>query len=113
MKKTILLLFFGMTTVNVNAQKTKLLLAEKVRYEEKKVIDNIKTDQELKEEMTTFFGFGIRLSIKGVEEPVQVNDGKKRKSALRIQLGFQMPKYINTRPPEKFFKTGWDLGILR
>lgn len=113
MKKAILLLLLGIFSSNVYAQKTKLLLAEKVKYEAINAKENEKNDQELKEEMTSFFGFGLRLSLKGVEETVKEENNQKKKSALRLQVGFQMPKYIKTQPPQKFFKVGWDLGILR
>ena len=113
MKKIKLLVLFGVLSGNVYAQKTKLLLAEKVNFDETKSMENQKNDRELKEEMTTFLGFGLRLSIKGVEETLKENDSSKKKSALRLQFGFQMPKYIKTDPPQKLFKIGWDLGILR
>lgn len=113
MKKAFLLLLIGMFSSKIYAQKTKLLLAEKVKYEAVNAKENEKNDQELKEEMTTFLGFGLRLSLKGVEETVKEENSQKKKSALRLQVGFQMPKYIKTQPPQKFFKVGWDLGILR
>lgn len=59
------------------------------------ITKNQKNDRELKEEMITFLGFGLRLSIKGVEETLKENDSSKKKSALRLQFGFQMLKYIN------------------
>ncbi len=113
MKKPFLLLLLALFSMDIYAQKTKLLLAEKVKYEAANAKENEKNDQELKEEMTTFFGFGLRLSIKGVEETVKKESEQKKKSALRLQVGFQMPKYIKTQPPQKLFKVGWDLGILR
>lgn len=113
MKKPFLLLLLALFSMDSYAQKTKLLLAEKVKYEAVNAKENEKNDQELKEEMTTFFGFGLRLSLKGIEETLKEESNQKKKSVLRLQVGFQMPKYIKTQPPQKLFKVGWDLGILR
>jgi hypothetical protein len=113
MKKVTLLVLLSIFCSNAHAQKTKLLLAEKVKFEELQAKDSQKIDRELKDEMTTFFGFGIRLSLKGVEETIKDENNQKKKSALRLQVGFQMPKYIKTNPPQKLFKIGWDLGILK
>jgi hypothetical protein len=113
MKKPFLLLLLALFSMDIYAKKTKLLLAEKVKYEAVGAKENQKNDQELKEDMTTFLGFGLRLSLKGVEETVKEESNQKKKSALRLQVGFQMPKYIKTQPPQKFFKVGWDLGILQ
>lgn len=106
-------MLFGIFYSNTYAQKTKLLLAEKVKYDATNAKENEKIDQEIKDEMTTFLGFGMRLSVKGVEETVKESNGQKTKSALRLQIGFQMPKYIKTNPPQKLIKLGWDLGILK
>jgi len=58
MKKALLLLLLAISCTDIYAQKTKLLLAEKVKYEAINAKENEKNDQELKEEMTTFLGFG-------------------------------------------------------
>lgn len=47
MKKAILLLLLRIFSSNVYAQKTKLLLAEKVKYESVNAKENEKNDQEL------------------------------------------------------------------
>jgi hypothetical protein len=111
MKKAIILLLFS--CFPATAQKTKLLIAEKVRFEETNVKENDKIDEEIKDKMTTFLGFGFDLSVKGVEEKVQEENKTKQKSAVRFQVGFQMPKFIKTKPPQKVFKLGWDVGILK
>jgi hypothetical protein len=111
MKKAIILLLFS--CFSATAQKTKLLIAEKVHFDEVNVNKNNKVDEEIKDNMTTFLGFGFDLSVKGVEEKVQEENKTKQKSAVRFQVGFQMPKFIKTKPPQKVFKLGWDVGILK
>lgn len=111
MKKTIILLLFS--CFSANAQKTKLLIAEKVRFDETNIKENAKIDEEIKDNMGTFLGFGFNLSVKGVDEKIKEENKTKQKSAVRFQVGFQMPKFIKTKPPQKVFKLGWDVGILK
>jgi hypothetical protein len=111
MKKAIFLLLFS--CFSATAQKAKLLIAEKVRFNETNAKEVSKIDEEIKDKMTTFLGFGFDLSVKGVEEKVQEENKTKQKSAVRFQVGFQMPKFIKTKPPQKVFKLGWDVGILK
>jgi len=115
MKKFTLLILMGILSSHAYAQKKKFIVAEKIKFEEKSVQENKQNDEELKEDMDTFLGFGFRLSITNVEEPLKEkeNTTQKKKVGLRFQLGFQMPKYIKTQPPQKLFKTGWDLGIVK
>ena len=87
--------------------KNKATFSRKVKYEAVNAKENEKNDQELKEEMTSFSGFGLRLSLKDDEETVKEENNQKKKSALQLQVGFQMPNYIKTQPPQKFFKVGW------
>lgn len=110
MKTAIILFLFA--CFSANAQKTKLLIAEKVRFDGINIKENAKIDEEIKDNMATFLGFGFNLSVKGIDENVQKENKTKQKSAVRFQVGFQMPKFIKTNPPQKVFKAGWDLGIM-
>ncbi|GAB3502947.1 hypothetical protein GCM10027442_03340 [Emticicia fontis] len=95
-------------------QKKKFFVAEKVNYDAKNAKENKENDDELKDEMTNFLGFGFRLSITNVEEKINnATDKDKKKVGLRFQVGFQMPKFIKTKPPQKLFKAGMDVGIVK
>ncbi|RFS14393.1 hypothetical protein [Emticicia sp. C21] len=101
-------------TLSAQEQKKKFLVAEKINYDAKSVKENKETDDELKDEMTNFLGFGFRLSITNVEENAHdPTDKDKKKMGLRFQVGFQMPKFIKTKPPQKLFKAGMDVGIRK
>lgn len=116
MKKLILLFILFAGTLSAHGQKKKFLVAEKIKYEEKSEKENKENDEELKDEMTTFLGFGFRLSIKDVEEPIKesgTGNQEKKKVGLRFQIGFQMPSFIKTKPPQKLFKAGMDVGIVK
>lgn len=108
-----LLLLLG-CGASAQAQRVKLLIAKKVDFEgmPEKVRKNI--DRELKEEMDTFLGFGYRVSVDNFEETVKtVADKDKKKKAVRFQVGFQLPRFIKTDPPDKVFKVGWDFGFVK
>ncbi len=116
MKKLILLFILFAGTLSAHGQKKKFVVAEKIKYEEKSEKENKENDEELKDEMTTFLGFGFRLSIKDVEEPIKesgTGNQQKKKVGLRFQIGFQMPGFIKTKPPQKLFKAGMDVGIVK
>jgi len=115
MKKLILLFFLvAAGSLSAYGQKKKFFVAEKINYDEKTEKEKKETESELKDEMTTFLGFGLRLSITNVEEKLKdpANQDKK-KMGLRFQVGFQMPKFIKTDPPQKLFKAGMDVGIVK
>jgi hypothetical protein len=116
MKKLALLITLMLIggTLSAQAQKKKFFVAEKINYETKSAKENKENDEELKDEMTNFLGFGFRLSITNVEEKVNDSANKdKKKVGLRLQIGFQMPKFIRTNPPQKLFKAGMDVGIVK
>lgn len=106
------MLFIGSFTAH--GQKKKFFVAEKIKYEQKTEKENKENDEELKDEMTSFMGFGFRLSITDVEEQIKDPNSKdKKKVGLRFQVGFQMPRFIKTKPPQKLFKAGMDVGIVK
>ncbi|MBA4849616.1 hypothetical protein [Emticicia sp. BO119] len=116
MKKLALLIILLLVggTLSAQEKKKKFFVAEKVNYEAKSVKENQENDDELKDEMTNFLGFGFRLSITNMEEKVNDPANKdKKKMGLRFQIGFQMPKFIKTNPPQKLFKAGMDVGIVK
>lgn len=114
MKKLTILLILFIGSLSAHGQKKKFVVAEKIKYEEKSEKENKENDEELKDEMTTFLGFGFRLSITEVEEPIkEANNQDKKKVGLRFQVGFQMPRFIKTKPPQKLFKAGMDVGIVK
>ncbi|WP_337044312.1 hypothetical protein [Emticicia sp. 17c] len=115
MKKLTLLIILFVGSFSVyGQQKKKFFVAEKIDYDHKSVKENKQTEEELKNEMTSFLGFGFRLSITNVEEEVKESAKEdKKKFALRFQVGFQMPKFIKTKPPQKVFKAGMDVGIVK
>lgn len=86
MKTAIILFLFA--CFSANAQKTKLLIAEKVRFDETNIKENAKIDEEIKDNMGTFLGFGFNFSVKGVDEKVKEDSKTKQKSAVRFQVGF-------------------------
>jgi hypothetical protein len=45
------------------------------------------------------------------EENSKDNKRKKKNSGYNLQVGFQLPKFIKTNPPNKIFKIGWNLGL--
>jgi len=113
-KVFICLLFLLGCGASAQAQRTKLLIAKKVDFEGMPEKERKATDQELKEEMDTFLGFGYRLSVDNVEETVKTAAEKdKKKKAVRLQIGFQFPRFIKTDPPDKVFKVGWDFGFVK
>ncbi|RYU97074.1 hypothetical protein [Emticicia agri] len=114
MKKIVLLITLLLMGGALSAQekKKKLFVAEKVNYDAKTAKENKETEDELKDEMTNFLGFGFRLSITNMEEKLEDRKDKK-KVGLRFQIGFQMPRFIKTDPPQKLFKAGMDVGIVK
>lgn len=101
-------------TIHAQEQKKKFLVAEKINYDNRSAKENKENDDELKDEMTNFLGFGFRLSIRNVEEKANSSaKDEKKKVGLRFQVGFQMPKFIKTNPPQKLFKAGMDVGIVK
>lgn len=113
-KAFICLLFLLGWGASAQAQRVRLLIAKKVDFEgmPEKVRKN--TDQELKEEMDTFLGFGYKVSVDNLEETVQTAaDKARKKKAVRFQVGFQLPRFIKTDPPDKVFKVGWDFGFVK
>jgi hypothetical protein len=113
-KAFICLLFLLGCGAAVQAQRVRLLIAKKVDFEgmPEKVRKNI--DRELKEEMDTFLGFGLRMGVDNLEETVKTAEDKdKKKKAVRFQVGLQLPRFIKTDPPDKVFKVGWDFGFVK
>jgi len=116
MKKLTLLIMLMLLGGALSAQekKKKFFVAEKIDYDAKSEKEIKQTDAELKDEMTTFLGFGLRFSITNVDESLTPGDKEdKKKTGLRFQVGFQMPKFIKTKPPQKIFKAGMDVGVVR
>lgn len=114
MKKAFLILFLLIASgVGVQAQKAKILLAKKVNFDGMSVNDEQKIDRKMKEEMDTFLGFGLKIGVDNVEETVKTDNQQKKKSAMRFQVGLQLPKFIKTDPPNKVFKVGWDFGVVK
>ncbi|GHB72143.1 hypothetical protein [Persicitalea jodogahamensis] len=108
-----LLLLLGCGT-SAQAQKVRLLIAKKVDFEEMPEKERKNIDQEMKEKMDTFLGFGLRLSVDNVEETVKTAaDKEKKKKAVRFQIGFQLHRFIKTDPPDKVFKIGWEFGAVK
>ncbi|WP_259015838.1 hypothetical protein [Emticicia fluvialis] len=115
MKKLFLLIFLVVAgSLGAHGQKKKFIIAEKINYDEKTEKEKKETDKELKDDMTTFLGFGFRVSVTNVEEKLKdpANQDKK-KMGFRFQIGLQMPKFIKTDPPQKLFKAGMDVGIVK
>ncbi|MPR36298.1 hypothetical protein [Salmonirosea aquatica] len=113
-KVLICLLFLLGCGASAQAQRTRLLIAKKVDFEGMPEKVRKETDQELKEEMDTFLGFGYRISVDNFEEIVKTPADKiKKKKAVRFQVGFQLPRFIKTDPPDKVFKVGWDFGFVK
>ena len=116
MKKLTLLIILMLIggTLSAQEKKKKFIVAEKINYESKSARENKENDEELKDEMTSFLGFGFRLSITNLEENVDNSKNQdKKKVGLRFQVGFQMPRFIKTKPPQKLFKAGMDVGIVK
>lgn len=116
MKKLTLLIVLILIggTLRAQEKKKRFVVAEKINYEAKSAKENQENDEELKDEMTNFLGFGFRLSITNVEEKLDNSKNQdKKKLGLRFQVGFQMPRFIKTKPPQKLFKAGMDLGIVK
>ena len=98
--------------VQTNAQKKGLLFSEKIDFEKqpKQIIE--KQDTEMTDEMDRFLGFGFHFSVKKVPLESQNSVLKNKiKEGISVQFGFQMPKYLRTKPPEKLLKAGWKMGL--
>jgi hypothetical protein len=95
-----------------NAQRKGLLFSEKIDFEKqpKQIIE--KEEAEITEEMDRFLGFGFHFSVKTVPLASQNSDRKNKiKEGISVPLGFYMPKYLRTKPPEKLLKAGWKMGL--
>lgn len=95
-----------------NAQKKGLLFSEKIDFDKqpKQIVE--KQEAEITEEMDRFLGFGFHFSVKKVPLETQNSDRKNKiKEGISVQFGFQMPKYLRTKPPEKLLKAGWKMGL--
>lgn len=95
-----------------NAQKKSLLFSEKIDFDKqpKQIIE--KQDTEMTDEMDRFLGFGLHFSVKKVPLESQNSDRKNKiKEGISLEFGFQMPKYLRTKPPEKLLKAGWKIGL--
>jgi hypothetical protein len=67
-------------------------------------------DNKLKEDMGRFLGFGMNVIV----DPIEKEDTEKKKTkkaGYNLQIGFQLPKFIKTNPPNKLYKIGWSLGV--
>ncbi len=99
---------------SAQAQKVRLLIAKKVDFDKLPEKERKDFDQAMKEEMDKFLGFGLKLSVDNFEETVKTAADKvKEKKAVRFQVGFQLPRFIKTEPPDKVFKVGWDFGFVK
>lgn len=97
----------------IQAQKTKILAGDKVNYSEMSEQELAKTDEQLSKNMDLVLGFGLKLKVIKVEEEVQLKNATKEKNAVRFQIGLKLPRFINTDPPDKVFKIGWDFGVVK
>lgn len=112
MKKAItLFVFFWAVSVKgvsqIASSKKKAIVMEKTD------IENIKgIDDQMKNDMSRFLGFGMHIAIKNTNKVVvktAKNDNPKPDFVL--QMGFQLPEFIRTNPPDKVFKIGWAIGF--
>lgn len=94
---------------HANAQRRKLLFSEKIDFEKQPKDIVQKLDSEMTEEMDRFLGFGFHFSVKRLSTK-NITETKK-KDGLSVNFGFQLPKYLKTKPPEKLLKAGWNLGL--
>lgn len=115
MKTLLSLTIILFTTLGAFAQsskRSKLIVLEKANLDDTTKVENKGLDNEMKEDMNRFLGFGMHVSLKEREESAHnVANSKKKKSGVTLQMGFQLPKFIKTDPPNKVFKLGWNLGI--
>lgn len=107
----IVILFFG--ALRTHAQETKILAGKKVDYDTMNKKELAKTNHELSKDMDLVLGFGLKMKVVKVEQEVELNNAKKEKNALRFQIGLKLPRFINTDPPDKVFKVGWDFGVVK
>lgn len=101
------------TCCAAQAQKTKILAGDKVNYSAMSEQELAKTDEQLSKNMDLVLGFGLKLKVIKVEEEVQLKNTTKEKNAVRFQIGLKLPRFINTDPPDKVFKIGWDFGMVK
>jgi hypothetical protein len=107
----LILIMIGVLS-QANAQRKGLLFSEKIDFDKqpKQIVE--KQEAEITEEMDRFLGFGFHFSVKKVPLESQNSDRKNKiKEGISLQLGFQMPKYLRTKPPEKLLKAGWKMGL--
>jgi hypothetical protein len=105
------LLILNLTTHAQNESKRQKVVAiDRDKKETNKVNDN-----KFREDMGRFMGFGIGLTLDSVEEEEENNSTdnkrKKKNSGYNLQMGFQLPRFVKTNPPNKVFKVGWKLGF--
>ncbi|MFB0947229.1 MAG: hypothetical protein ACI9V1_000627 [Spirosomataceae bacterium] len=63
--------------------------------------------------MDLVLGFGLKIKVVKVEQKVKSKDADKERNAVRFQIGLKLPRFINTDPPDKVFKIGWDFGVAK
>jgi hypothetical protein len=105
----LLFLTFGAS----QAQKAKILAGDKVEYDKMSRQELAKTDAELSRNMDLVLGFGLKIKVIQVEQKIKSKDADKEKNAVRFQIGLKLPRFINTDPPDKVFKIGWDFGVVK
>ncbi|MCU0326083.1 MAG: hypothetical protein MUF45_12645 [Spirosomaceae bacterium] len=108
-----IILFATLGAFAQSSKRNKLIVLEKANLDDTTKVENKGLDNEMKEDMNRFLGFGMHVSLKEREEETSQNvaNSKKKKSGVTLQMGFQLPKFIKTDPPNKVYKLGWNLGI--
>jgi hypothetical protein len=104
-----LLILIFTTHAQNKPKRQKIIVLERNDKENDKNIEN-----RLREDMGRFLGFGMNVSLDSMEqeeENSKDNKRKKKNSGYNLQVGFQLPKFIKTNPPNKIFKIGWNLGL--
>lgn len=109
----LLIVLFSFVTTHSSGQKSKVLLGDKVDYEKMSKQDLADTNEDLAQNMDVVLGFGLKLKVAKIENEVEVDQTKKEKNAVRFQIGLKLPQFINTDPPDKIFKIGWDFGVVK
>lgn len=110
MIKTVLILFFlGFSMIGFAQSSSK----KKTIVMEKADLDDVKgVDEQMKNDMNRFLGFGVHVALKDADKVVsKTGKNNTTKSDFILQMGFQLPEFIRTNPPDKVFKVGWTIGF--
>jgi hypothetical protein len=106
-------LFSTMALTQTVDKKNKLVVFEKANLDDTTQLDSKDLDEEIREEGKRFLGFKMHFAVKNMAESSDKNEhnSKKKKVGYKLQVGFQLPKFIKTDPPNKTFKLGWNMGL--